>query len=314
MERGKFIDLVICGPDLSGTTTQINDLIEYFKINGKIVRDIRGTEMDAIFHAEKFSKNNSNYTNLKEFLDNKSVLIKTKKDFVYKMVQDLQELKIAACIDDKIFSYINPNSASVWVMEEPTHRGAGQVNRRIEQYRTHFEDELNPLSASFAHQAYRTDEFLRFRKEFRKNSKIILRSRSEESACYQIYDKNFLKNGISEEEYLNLPGHKIAFSFPPTHLFVVCGNKNLTKEEYKELRELRGDGRIIDDYEKNLEYQILVNKRYATDWLENLYGKGCKKWGGKKPKITRFNIFDSKEEIKKQMITNTKKILSKNSF
>jgi len=65
-----FLDLVIGGPDMSGTTTQIDDIINYFQEQGKIVRDLRGTEIDALFHAEVFFKYNKDYTNLQEFLNN----------------------------------------------------------------------------------------------------------------------------------------------------------------------------------------------------------------------------------------------------
>ena len=53
----------------------------------------------------------------------------------------------------------------------------------------------------------------------------------------------------------------------------------------------------------------MVNRRYATDWLEKLYGKGCRMHGGKVPEITRFNISDSKEDTKNKMINKLESIL-----
>lgn len=66
MERGKFLDFVIAGPDMSGTSTQINDLIGYFKRNNLVVRDLRGTEIDALFHAEIFKILNSRFSSISE--------------------------------------------------------------------------------------------------------------------------------------------------------------------------------------------------------------------------------------------------------
>lgn len=194
-------------------------------------------------------------------------------------------------------------------MEEPTKRGAGQLNRTIEQNRSQFGDEMNSIAASLAHQAYRTDEFLRFRQVFREKNKIILRSRSEESACYQIFDSQFLKNGISMDDYLHLPGHKIAFNHTPTNIFVVCGPESWTTQDYLQLKSERSNGRAIDDYENNPEYQVLVNKRYASGWIDELYKKGCAMHGGTTPEITRFNIYDSKEQIKEKMISKLETIL-----
>ena len=79
-----MIDLVIGGPDMSGTSTQIKDLVDFFKSIGKIVKDISGTEIDALFHAEIFNEFNNNYLNLKEFLNDKNVADETKKEFIYR--------------------------------------------------------------------------------------------------------------------------------------------------------------------------------------------------------------------------------------
>jgi thymidylate kinase len=309
MERGKFLDLVIAGPDMSGTSTQIKDLVNYFKKKNLTVRDLRGTEMDALFHAEKFNLLNSKFSSVSELPEHmRNYFLFT----TYKLMSGggtNQDLQIASCVKNGVTTYINPNSADVWILEEPTKRGAGQINRTIEQNRSKFGDEMNPIAAALAHQAYRTDEFLRFRKAFRENNKIILRSRSEESACYQIFDSQFLQNGISMEDYFNLPGHKIAFKNSPTNIFVVCGPEDWTVQNYLQLKSERSEGRTIDDHESNSEYQVLVNKRYASSWIEELYEKGCTMHGGNVPEITKFNIYDSKEQIKEKMISKLETLL-----
>jgi len=309
MERGKFLDLVIAGPDMSGTSTQIKDIINYFKKENLIVRDLRGTEIDALFHAEKFKLLNSRFSSISELPPHiKDYFLST----TYNMMSGggtNQDLQIASCVRNNVTTFVDPNSADVWIMEEPTKRGAGQLNRTIEQNRSQFGDEMNPIAAALAHQAYRTDEFLRFRKAFRENNRIILRSRSEESACYQIFDSQFLRNGISIENYLNLPGHKIAFKNSPTHIFVVCGPENWTTQDYLQLKSERSNGRAIDDYENNPEYQVLVNKRYASDWIDSLYEKGCAMHGGTVPEIIRFSIYDSKGQIKEKMISKLETLL-----
>ena len=73
-----FVDLVIGGPDMSGTSTQVNDIIEFFKSRGKAVRDLRGTEIEALFHAVMFSEYNDDYLSLSEFLDDPKVLESSK--------------------------------------------------------------------------------------------------------------------------------------------------------------------------------------------------------------------------------------------
>ena len=75
------------------------------------------------------------------------------------------------------------------------------------------------------------------------------------------------------------------------------------------LKEKRSRGRRLDDHEKKVDYQLLVNQRYATDWLENLYKKGTKMYGGKMPEITRFNIYDTPEEIDQKMAKKISLIL-----
>ena len=130
------------------------------------------------------------------------------------------DLKIASCVQNKSSTYVDPETADAWIFEEPTKRGAGQVNRTIEQHRSQYGSSIDPIAAAYCHQVYRIDEFLRFREPLRKAGKIIIRSRSEESACYQIRDKKALPHGIDEKTYLSLPGHKIAFANPPTHIFI----------------------------------------------------------------------------------------------
>lgn len=312
-----MIDLVISGPDMSGTGTQVADTIKFFQSIGKTVRDLRRTEIDAMFHAQIFSDLNSDFLNLNDFLSDPSVQTETKTDFILKAHQILAgggtnaDLKIASFLDNEVSTYIDSDSADVWVLEEPTKRGAGQVNRAIEQHRTKYLSTMDPVAAVYAHQAYRIDEFLRFRRILRGLGKIILRSRSEESACYQVYEEKSLPNAITKEQYLKLPGHKIAFTHPPTHIFIVCALEGWTKDTYLELKRQRsGDGRIIDDHEANVDYQILVNERYRSNWLENLYEEGCAMYNSLPPKIFRFNIYDSKGEIKRQMQDNLKSLLN----
>ncbi|NCN51861.1 hypothetical protein GW931_02520 [archaeon] len=301
MQRGKFLDLVVCGPDMSGTSTQIKYLINFFKVNGMKVRDIRGTEIEALFHTEPFKKFNENLTHLSDLSEER------KKDFLleayYLMSGGRREgdLAVASSVKNDISTYLNPDSADVWIMEEPTKRGAGQVNRAIEQNRSDYGEKMDPYSAAVTHSVYRIDEFLRFRKIFREKNKIIVRSRSEESACYQIYDKENLSKGILPKDYLSLPGHKFAFGNSPTDLFIVSGPKDWTQKDYLELKEKRSKGRKLDNHEKNSSYQVLVNKRYATNWIENLYLEGTKMHGGKMPNFERFNIYDSEEAINRKM-------------
>ena len=302
-----FIDVVVSGPDISGTSTQVHGLKEYLEKQNYKVRDLRGTEIDALFHAEKFRKLNQDHSSLKEFLASDQVTDKTKRDLLFEANKLLiggntnQDLKVASCLENGVSTYINPDSADVWIMEEPTKRGAGQVNRTIEQQRSKYNSEMNPMAAALTHQVYRTDEFLRFRQKFRENNKIILRSRSEESACYQIKESGTLPGGIDRETYINLPGHQIAFANPPTHLFIVCAKPDWTPEEYLELREQRSKDRALDDHEKHAEYQTMLNKRYATSWIKNLYLEACTKYESIVPKIQRFDIYKSKEQIKSDM-------------
>lgn len=301
------IDLVIGGPDMSGTSTQIQDCIDYFASKNRKVRDIRRTEIDALFHADIFSIVNKHHLNLQEFLSDEAILKTIKSEVLHKIYSLLsghgtnEDLRIASCVKNEVSTFVDPNSADVWIMEEPTKRGAGQKNRTIEQHRSQYGSATHPISAALSHQNYRTDEFLRFRQPLRASNKIIIRSRSEESACYQIHHPEKLPNGISLKQYLDLPGHEYAFGHPPTHIIIVCAPANWTKEQYLSLKAERSGGRYIDDHEANTEYQLLVNKRYATTWLDKLYDIGCKKYGSNPPKIIRLSIYDSKENIRKKL-------------
>lgn len=304
--NNKFIDLVVAGPDFSGTTTQINDIMEYCINKNLRVKDLRGTEIDALFHAEKFHDLNQGYISFLEFLNNNQT--SSGKDYLLNQIYYLlsgrnnkSDLLVASMIKNDSTTYIDPESSDVWILEEPTRRGSGQVCRVIEQNASKFDSHLDGYSAALAHQSYRKDEFLRFRKPLRDASKIIVRSRSEESACYQIYDEKSLHSGIQLEDYLNLPGHKIAFANPPTDIVVVCGPENWDKDEYLKLKSQRVGTRIQDDHEKNYSYQLLVNERYASTWLEELYYKGCKMYNSKEPTIHRIDIYKNKEQIKEEI-------------
>lgn len=314
--KNQFLDIVISGPDMSGTGTQVNNLIDFFQSLGKRVRDIRGTEIDALFHAEIFNKYNSHHINLQQFLNDLQVPKDDKKEIVFQANQLMiggntnEDLKVASCIKNKVSTYINPDSADVWIMEEPTKRGSGQVNRALEQQRTQYLSSFDPIAAAYCHQTYRIDEFLRFRRVLREKNKIIIRSRSEESASYQIYHKDIIPDGISMKDYLNLPGHKIAFGNPPTHLFIVCAEDGWTREQYIAIKKERSNGRYVDDHEANVDYQVLLNERYRTGWLEDLYKQGCSLYNSTMPSITRFSIYDSKEDIKQKMCESLNNLFS----
>ncbi len=307
-----MIDLIISGPDMSGTSSQVQGLIKILKARGKIIRDLRGGENEALFHAQIFKKYNHSHSNFKEYLksDQRDNNIFNKMfEIVEGNGETNQDLKFTSMVHNECSTYINPNSADAWIMEEPSKRGAGLENRFIEQNRSKWESEINPIAAALNHQSYRTSEFLRFRKILRQSGKIIIRSRSEESACYQIFEKKHLSKGIKLNDYLELPGHKIAFAHPPTHIFIVCGPKDWTENDYLDLKKARKGNRAIDDHETNAGYQVLVNRRYATNWLENLYKQGCGMHSGQIPKIERFNIYSSREDIIRKMEEKLKKIV-----
>ena len=116
---------MVSGCDFSGTSTQISDLITCFQEQGKKVRDIRGTEDDALFHAERFSDINSEHLNLDEFSKDSNVEA-WKKVRVSMESDELlagrkhgtnQDLRVASFVINDINEYIDPNSADVWIME-----------------------------------------------------------------------------------------------------------------------------------------------------------------------------------------------------
>jgi len=193
-----FVDLVICGPDMSGTSTQIRGVMDFLRSRGSVVRDLRGTEISALFHAKRFRQYNRDFFSFGDFS------IGTDTESYSAFCSDAvglleggetnEDLRVASMVDNNVSTYIDSNSADFWIMEEPTKRGAGQVNRVIEQNRSRFGSIIDPVAAAETHSVYRTDEFLRFRKVLREQGVGVIRSRSEESACYQIYDERFLKN------------------------------------------------------------------------------------------------------------------------
>ncbi|MFH1506438.1 MAG: hypothetical protein ABIE94_05630 [archaeon] len=311
----KEIDLVIGGPDMSGTNTQVMDLIDFFRSKGITVRDMRGTEMDALFHAKIFEEHNKKYLNLKEFESDENVLLEDKDKIMRKMMDLMrggntnEDLRIASFLDNGVSTFVDPDSADVWVFEEPTKRGSGQVNRTIEQWRSNYGSSIDPIAAAYTHAVYRVDEFLRFRKILRDKKKIIIRSRSEESGCYQISHDKRLPNGISRKQYFELPGHKIAFAYPPTHIFIAHAPADWSKDDYFKMWKERSGDRDADDYETNADYMLLVNNRYATEWFEEFYKEGCSMHGGKMPRIYRFDMRAPKDQLKEQMVNKLKMIL-----
>jgi thymidylate kinase len=309
----KGIDLVISGCDFSGTSTQVNGLAKHLADSGRRVRDISGTELDAIFHAERFRNYNHDFGSLKEFMACPDYFPEMKEDFILEASKLLQKLRFPSMVRNEISEFIDPESADVWVMNEPTGRGSGQTVRTFELFRSKYGDKSNQAAAAYAHQAYRSEEFFRFRKALREAGKIIIRSRSEESACYQIFDEEASPGGVSRDTYLNLPGHRVAFGNPPTNIFVVTGPEDWTVDDYVKLKSQRTDGRVVDDYEKDAPYQLMVNRRYASRWINELYEEGSKMNGSQPPEITRFDIYDSKEEVIGKMISELDKIRMKSS-
>jgi hypothetical protein len=314
------IDLVIGGPDFSGTSTQIEDTIDFFKQNNLKIKDLRGDEFSPLFHAERFKHLGIHHDSLRSFLKDHTLSSMSKLEFMaaaYGLLTGIdqpngQDLQVASMVKSEKTTYINPNSANVWILEEPPRRTSGQICRVVEHNRSIFNSEENQTSTAMSHQAYRTDEFLRFRKIMREEGKTILRSRSEESACYQIFDEKTLPKGIYMRDYLMLPGNQMAFANPPTHIFIACGPSDWTMEEYADFKRPRAGTRTLDDFEKNIPYQMLVNTRYATDWIDNLYNKGCELQGSTPPKIYKFDMRLPKEEIRRQMHDKLKHMIGVN--
>ncbi|MFP4523498.1 MAG: hypothetical protein ACLFNM_03055 [Candidatus Woesearchaeota archaeon] len=290
-----ILDIVICGPDYSGTSTQVGDAIQFLKQQGLRVKDLRGNEVDAFFHTEQFQKLYSKFTSLKDaenFYPAPNL-----RDYFR---SELRRGNIAAAVKAKNFSHINPNSADVFVMEEPTYRGSGMDIRSSLLYASQLKSEISPTTKAQAYAFDRLKEYNRFRKFFRKAGKIILRSRSEESACYQIFDKDYLKDGIAQRDYLSLEGNKVAFANPPTHIISVSGKEDWTIKDMIALREERNKNRDADDHEKDPHFQLMINKRYANHWLDNLYQSGCPK-DTALPQIDKLYIKDSRKNIRLQI-------------
>jgi hypothetical protein len=313
--NNKCLDIVIGGPDYSGSSTQINDAISFFKNKGLVVRDLRGDEADALFHSEIMIKNikktinefKNNYKNFKskdnDFPEVFSSFLEYKKLFrpLYSSKEVLMEPLLnnemfASCIKNDVSYYVNPADADVWVLEEPTRRGVGADIRSVGLHASKFNGEVSQTTKAQIYSFDRLKEFIRFRGPLRSANKIILRSRSEESACYQIYDEFANPFGISLDSYLSLDGNKVAFKNYPSHIISVSGLDSWTIDDMIALRKERGNNRITDDLEKDAKYQLLVNQRYGGDWLHKLYSSaGCDI-----SKIEFFNlpIMQSKESTR----------------
>lgn len=303
-----FFDLVIAGPDMSGTSSQIGYLMKYLQKTGYKVGDMRGNEKDALFHAEEFNRINKIFATYGAFRKDVDANF---NDWVYfsRAVDELQnKLKLATFVDnpneDQLgkMTWINPKKNDAWIFEEPTKRGAGQVCRVTDSNMSYFWKETDPKSLSTSHSVYRRDEFLRFREVLINLGIPIIRSRSEESGAYQIADMKVFPNGTGHQYYFELPGHKTAFANPPTHIFIAHAPEDWTEKQYLDLKKERSKGRILDDLEVNAPFQVMVNNRYATNWMKNFYEEGCKQFGSTPPKIYRFNLYDSEEKLEKEMI------------
>ncbi len=81
-------------------------------------------------------------------------------------------------------------------------------------------------------------------------------------------------------------------------------NKNLFNEhlpnEYESLFDYYQSEikHIIDDLD---EENILVNRRYASEWLEELYEERCGMLGVKPPGIIRFDLYKTEQQINKEI-------------
>ena len=298
-----FRDIVIAGPDMSGTSTQVQGVIDHLVAQGLTYRDLRGGEDDALFHAEIFNDLNQDYPSLDDFLKSASHEPLARLQFF----EEARNLPIASMVENDVSTFVNPKKANIWVLEEPTNRGAGQVCRTIEHNRGRYGLKIDGVAEAMAHQAYRSEEFMRFRRVLREQDAIIVRSRSEESGAYQIYDKERMPTGPLMIHYLSMPGHQIAFAHAPTDIVIVHAPEDWTPEEYLELRKQRSGGRVFDGIEANVGRQLLVNKRYATSWMEAFYKQGIDMHGGTMPNIHRIAMYDSrrqprsKEEIQEEI-------------
>ena len=284
MASQRFFDIVVSGPDMSGTSSQVGDIISYFEEKGLKVRDLRYGEADALFHAERFKDLNRDFRSLrecKEALKNGD-MSPSETWGAFKEWEDLVARKPhrygASCVENDVSTYINPESADVWVLEEPSKRG---LVRMVDMNMSQFGSEHNPRIQGYSYGDDRFHEFKRFREPLRDAGRIIIRSRSEESGAYQIRDEDYLPSGIPFDEYVRIPGNELAFRNPPSIIFAVCAPGDWTEEEYKELKRQRSGDRALDDHELNPQYQLLVNRRYATDWLkEEFYKPAIERVGG----------------------------------
>ena len=299
---GVTLDIVISGPDMSGTSTQIRDVIGYFEGKGLVVRDLRGREFDAQFHAERFKVINKEFFSLESFEES---MFAIKNDAaVYDFYREARSLPMASCVKNDVSTYIDPSSADVWILEEPTHRSP---LRLVDMNMSKFHSSHDPSAQSYSYGVDRYHEYYRFRKPLLEAGKIVVRSRSEESAAYQVRDEEHLPGGLPHDGYLNIPGNALGFKSAPTDIFVVHAPIDWSADEYRRLKEERSDGRDLDDHEMNIPYQLLVNRRYGSRWLEDLYEQASSLHGGAVPRIHRIPMYDekrkpaSKEVIREQV-------------
>ncbi len=315
----KGLDIVVGGPDHSGTSTQIKDIIKYFQNKGLRVKDLRGTEIDILFHRQteyikSFIKirqggmkkqlvfDNLNLKSLEKFVKEHKLDILQKE--VYKRImEDLKTKKTPSMIKNDVSLYLNPNLADVWVMEEPSKIQVGSAIRSGILYASKFRQKYTKYEEALAYALDRKLSYELFRKPLLDAGKIILRSRSEESLLYQLYDKKLNPKGPKMKKAIDIEGNALAFENPTDYLFIVSGlERKWTLKDAKKLAE-RGKGKILDDKELNLDYQRLVGERYAQSMLEKMYSKAEKKFGSMAPQIHRFDIWKTPEEIKKDMYT-----------
>ncbi|MBN1274842.1 hypothetical protein JXA12_00915 [Candidatus Woesearchaeota archaeon] len=291
-----FLDIVVAGPDGSGTSTQVRDVIDYCQARGLKVADLRGDEVDALFHAERFRRFNhrvsgSRFESYAGFAAS-GLVEEFKHDFLAQAKATLDEGRFAACVDDPSFSFVDPSSIDVAVMEEPSRR-AGLSVRGVQLHRSRFGMPDDQYAKAVGYAFDRECEFIRFRKQLRESGKVVLRSRGFEStSTYQEYDGLLLPNAPRREHIIGLPGNKLALQHPPTDIIVVHAPRDWSADEYLSLKGVRMRGRMLDDHEKDVEYQLLVNARYASDWLEGLYELGRSLYGAAPPRIHRIEMYD----------------------
>ncbi|MBW2983242.1 hypothetical protein KY327_02970 [Candidatus Woesearchaeota archaeon] len=288
MSSKRSLDIVVSGPDMSGTSTQVGDIISYFEDRGLKVRDLRWGELDALFHAEAFKDLNRDFRSLREYEQAVKKGRVGSEDDLNRFYESARQLPRASSVRNEVSTYIDPESADVWVMEEPSKRG---LVRMVDMHMSQFWASHDPFAQAFSYGDDRYHEFFRFRQAFRQSGRIIVRSRSEESATYQIEDAERLPNGISIDEYLQVPGNAKAVQHPPSLIFAVHAPVDWSEDEYKELKRQRETGRIPDDHELNVPYQLLVNRRYASNWLQEFYEHADEVFGGGVPRIAAIPMY-----------------------